>query len=297
MEHMSILSIANRITTEEEAYLFLEELRWGKGDEQRPVCPHCGHQKAYFLTPKTGNRRTGAADRASKTARRVWKCAGCRKQYSVTTGTIFHATHVSLRVWLMVIFEMCANKNGVAAREVERKYDLTPKSAWFVLHRIREAMRKEPLASMLVGTIVADETFIGGLPKNKHQQGKARAGTSKGHAGYPHHKTAVLSLIDKATGEVRSRVVSDVTGATLSKAIREQVDMTPSVLHGRINGVPATREELHSPRVRRPLVLRVCAWRCIHQPRRRLLLAVEAVARRHPPSCVSRASPEVPRRV
>ena len=148
MERMSIISIASKITNEDEAYRHLEELRWGK-DRSGQVCPHCGEmRKFYFLTPKEGgSRRTGSAERASKSARRLWKCADCRLQFSVTTGTIFHASHVSLRVWLMVIFEMCANKNGLAAREVERKYDLTPKTAWFVLHRIREAMKKEPLVS------------------------------------------------------------------------------------------------------------------------------------------------------
>lgn len=226
---MAIISIANRITTEEEAYLYLEELRWGKGDEKRPVCPHCGLMKAYFLKTPPGGRRTGTAERAGKSSRRIWKCAGCRKQFSVTTGTIFHATHVSLRVWLMVIFEMCANKNGVAAREIERKYDLTPKSAWFVLHRIREAMKREPLVGMLSGTIVADETFIGGKASNRHRQGTYVPGKMVKSMDRP--KVAVLSLLDTATGEVRSRVVPDVTAPTLANAIREQVNMAPSVLH------------------------------------------------------------------
>ena len=231
MERMSILTIANKITNEDEAYRYLEELRWGK-DRPGQACPHCGSMdKFYFLQPKTGSRRTGTAVRESKSARRVWKCAGCRKQFSVTTGTIFHGSHISLRVWLMVVFEMCSNKNGLAAREVERKYDLTPKSAWFMLHRVREAMKKEPLVGMLSGTILADETYIGGLPKNKHQQGRKRPGGGKGIAGQPHHKIAVLSLLDKGTGEVRSRVMPNVTAPDLAKAIAEQVDIGQSTLH------------------------------------------------------------------
>ena len=96
--------------------------------------------KFYFLTPKDGTEgrktRTG-----SNTQRRVWKCGDCRKQFSVLTGTIFHGTKISIRTWLFVVFEMCASKNGVSAREIERKYDITAKTAWFMLHRIREAMK------------------------------------------------------------------------------------------------------------------------------------------------------------
>lgn len=226
MAELSVLMIADRIADEAEAYLFLEELRWNG----TPVCPHCHAERVYFLNPANGSTRktrTGASS-----SRRVWKCGGCRKQFSVLTGTIFHGTKISLRKWLLVIFEMCASKNGVAAREIERKYDLTGKTAWFMLHRIREAMKREPLAGMLSGTVVADETFIGGKPKNKHQQGRPTGGYSnrRGSGGIAHLQP-VLSLVNRETGEVRSRVVNDVTGATLRKAIAEQVDMPVSTLH------------------------------------------------------------------
>ena len=72
--------------------------------------------------------------------RRVWKCRSCKRQFSVITNTVMHGSKIALRVWLMVIFELMASKNGVAAREIERKYGMTPCSAWFMLHRIREAM-------------------------------------------------------------------------------------------------------------------------------------------------------------
>ncbi|MCA1702847.1 MAG: IS1595 family transposase [Actinobacteria bacterium] len=215
---------------EHDAYLLLEELRW-KGP---PVCPHCGHDKAYFLTPKGGSRGTGmkkADGERTRSVRRVWKCAKCRKQFSVLTGTIFHGTKVSLRTWLMVMVQMSSAKNGISAREVERMHGVTPETAWFMLHRLRESMKRDPLAGLLAGTIVADETYIGGKPKNRHQQGRVRPGTSKGYAGTPKDKTPVLSLIDKATGEVRSRVVPNVTGETLGPAIRAQVDIANSRLH------------------------------------------------------------------
>ena len=84
------------------------------------------------------------------------------------TSTIFHGTKIPVKTWIFVILEMCASKNGVAAREIQRKYDLTPKAAWFMCHRIREGMRIGP-AALMTGTVTADETWIGGQPKFRHK--------------------------------------------------------------------------------------------------------------------------------
>jgi transposase-like protein len=229
VEKFSITALAALVPTEADAYKLIEELRWG----DRPVCPHCGHDgKCYFLNPANGvsrKTRTGAASQ-----RRVWKCGACKRQFSALTGTIFHGTKIPLRKWVLVVFEMGASKNGIAAREIERKYDMAPRSAWFMLHRIREAMKREPLVGMLSGTVVADETYIGGKLKNKHRQGvqrKAGFGAHKGPLGGQSHLTPVLSLVSRETGEVRSRVMPEVTAATLAKAIAEQVDVASSHLH------------------------------------------------------------------
>lgn len=241
MEQFSVIGIANRIPDETSAYVFLEDLRWGDD----PRCPHCDtDRKPYFLTPKNGETRK--TTRGTASPRRVWKCAACRKQFSVLTGTIFHGTKISVRTWVFVIFEMCANKNGLAAREIERKYDVTAKTAWFMLHRIREAMKREPLARMLGGnggTVVADETFIGGKPKNKHRSPGRKPVGAGAKSGPAYDKVAVLSLIDTATGEARSKVVNDVTGNTLRKAIAEQVDMAGTVLH--TDAAPAYKKIAH----------------------------------------------------
>ena len=142
----------------------MEKLRWPDG----PVCPHCAsREKHYFLTPKsgTGTRKTRTG---SETQRRVWKCKTCRKQFSVITGTVFHGTKVPLHTWLMVVFEMCANKNGVAAREIARKYGVAPKTAWFMTNRLREAMKNLAPERLICGVVVADETFIGPTPRFQH---------------------------------------------------------------------------------------------------------------------------------
>ena len=149
----TLMTIAKQIKSEAEAYAYMESMRWPNG----PICPHCGSvEKHYFLTPKSGaarKTRTG-----SLTERRVWKCKTCRKQFSVTTGTVFHGSKIPLQTWLMVVYEMCANKNGIAAREIARKYDVAPKTAWFMTQRLREAMKQKAPESLISGTVVIDET-------------------------------------------------------------------------------------------------------------------------------------------
>ncbi len=221
MSETSLIRLAERIPNEGTAYEYLEELRWGGS----PVCPHCGNEeRCYFLKPANGKSR---ATRTGKpTQRRLWKCGACRKQFSVLTDTVMHGTKIPVRTWVFVIFEMCASKNGVSAREIERKYGLAPRSAWFMTHRIREAMNADGL-SVFTGTVIADETFIGGRATNMHKRDRQRKITGTGSVD----KVAVLSLVNKGTGEVRSRVIPSVTRHNLRKAIAEQVNMAGSVLH------------------------------------------------------------------
>ncbi len=223
---LSIPRLAQNIATEGEAYLFLEGLRWGT-ESADVVCAHCGAiGRCFYLNPDNGTSRT--TTRGSVSQRRVWKCGDCRKQFSVLTGTIFHGTHISVRTWLMVIFEMCSSKNGVSAREIERKYELTAKTAWFMLHRIREAMRREPLAGLLSGVVAADETWIGGKPGN---QSKSKRAPRRNTWDRPHtEKPSVLALVDTKTGEVRSRIIPNVKGSTLREAIAQDVEMGATTL-------------------------------------------------------------------
>jgi transposase-like protein len=198
----------------------MEHLRWGEGTVP---CPHCDSAGADYIRPANGvsrRTRTGAMSE-----RRVWRCKSCRKQFSALTGTVFHGTKVSLRKWVLVVFEMASSKNGVSAREVQRKYDVCPRTAWFMMHRIREAMARKGLVTAMQGVVVADETFIGGKERNKHAWRRSPTSTAGGLG-----KTPVVSLIDSRTGEVRSAVVPDVTGATLERVIRANVDMPQSVL-------------------------------------------------------------------
>ncbi len=234
---LSIPAIASRIPTEGDAYELLEEWRW----HGHPACPHCGADDPYFLNPADGVRMS---NRGKPTERRLWKCRKCREKFSVLTGTVMHGTKISIRTWVFVIFELCASKNGIAAREIERRYNLSPKSAWFMLHRIREAMRADAFAGLLSGDIVADEAWIGGDPKNRH----ANDPRGKSKRGRGSLKTPVVSLIEASSGQIRSKVVADVSGKTLKAVISEYVDMPVSVLHTDSNmgyGFPAEKMAGH----------------------------------------------------
>lgn len=217
---MTVIDLADRLRTEADAYKFLEELRWTDGVA---VCPHCDHRGATYVAPTNGTSRKTRTGTQSQ--RRVWRCLSCRKQFSVITGTMMHGTKVPLRVWCLCIFEMVSSKNGVAAREIERKYGVCCRTAWHLMHRIRAAMARGDIPEPMEGIIIADETFIGGSDKNRPvSERKGQRGPAKG-------KTAVFTLINKATGEARSAVVPDVTGATLRKAIADQVRMNMSILY------------------------------------------------------------------
>lgn len=222
-QEFSIRRLADRLRSEADAYLMLEELRWG-GHPQ--ACPKCGGMdRCHYIAPKNGTDRKTRT--GSRSERRVWFCGHCRRQFSVLTDTIFHGTKIPLRTWLMVIFEFCAAKNSISAWEISRKYEITNESAWHMLHRIREAMKREPLAGLFAGTVQADETWVGGEPRNRHRNDPREPSRSYATTD----KAAVFSLINYETREVRSRVIPDVSGATLLAAIQENVDTSNTMLH------------------------------------------------------------------
>jgi transposase-like protein len=186
-------------------------------------------RKPYFLNPDNGSSRKTRT--GSHSQRRVWKCADCRKQFSVLTGTIMHGTKIEIRKWVLVMFEMAASKNGMSAREIQRKYDLTAEAAWFMAHRIREAMKRDPIAGLFTGRVVADETWYGGRHKNRHKNDPRSRGK-----GVMEDKAPIMSLISRETGEVRSRVVNDVKVDNLRAVLTEHVDPKLTHLHTDTSG-------------------------------------------------------------
>lgn len=186
---------------------WLEARRWPDG----PVCPHCGVvNRAYRLQAKSGSTRP--------VRKGVWKCMDCRKQFTVTIGTVFAETHIPLNKWLHAMHLMCSSKKGISAHQLHRTLEVTYKTAWFLCHRIREAMEKDAPADRgkFGGIVEADETFVGG--KGTGTQGGPMAGGSK---------IAVFSLIAR-DGEARSQVIPDLKAKTLQGIIRNEVEAKPT---------------------------------------------------------------------
>ncbi len=197
MEELNLATIAKHFSDEHSAWELVERIRWPEG----PTCPHCKHRKAYRLGAKSTRQ-------GKPSPRRVWRCRKCRKDFTCLVGTIFERTHIPLSKWLLGVHMMCAGKNGVSAHELHRQLGITLKSAWFMAHRVRYAMAREPLRSKLIGTIEADETWIGG---------------KQGGYNWRDNKVPVVSLVER-DGDARSHVVGDVGSMTLALVLRENVD-------------------------------------------------------------------------
>lgn len=130
---------APHFTNDEAARKFLADLRWPSG----PVCPHCGVVGHAYQVVRLG--KTGKVP-----AYGVYRCAEkvCRKDFSVTTGTVMERSHIALHKWLQAFYLMCSSKKGVSAHQLHRSLNITYKAAWFMAHRIREAMKTGGLAPL-----------------------------------------------------------------------------------------------------------------------------------------------------
>ncbi len=192
---MSILS-APWFHNEEAAYGYVEARVWPDG----PVCPHCG---GYDRISKMAGKSTRIG---------TYKCYQCRKPFTVKIGTIFESSHVPLRLWLQAIYLLCASKKGISSNQLHRTLGVTLKTAWFMSHRIREAMRSGDLAPFggKGGAVEVDETFIGRVEGKKVRHGYE-------------HKHKVLSLVDRETGRARSMVVDDLKTGTVAPIVRDNV--------------------------------------------------------------------------
>ena len=187
---------APRFIDEDAARKYLEGIRWPSG----PVCPHCGTVDKAYATKRAGKYRC-----ASK---------GCRKDFTVKIGTVFEASHIPLHKWLLAAYLLRSSMKGMSSHQLMRMLGVTYKTAWFMTHRIREAMRTGTFASPMGGagvTVEIDETFIGHKPRTEVRRGYA-------------HKNAILTFIQRG-GTSSSFHVDGTSAADLLPII--QADVLP----------------------------------------------------------------------
>jgi transposase-like protein len=183
------------LSDEDAAVELMIRLRWPGS----VACPRCGGADPYRLKPK--------AQKGRPARRGLFKCSQCRKQFSVTTGTVFESSHVPLSKWLMAIHLMSASKKGMSAHQLHRMLGITYRAAWFINHRLRYAMATNAsLFSKLTGTVEADETYIGG--RRRRNSGKS--------------KVAVVALVQRQ-GRVVAMPMDRVTADTVGREIERHV--------------------------------------------------------------------------
>lgn len=186
---------------EAAAYEWVEARIWPEG----PVCPHCGCM-GRISAMKGKSTRIGA-----------YKCYDCRKPFTVKVGTIFEASHVAMNVWLQAIYLMASRKKGISTHQLHRTLGVALRTAWFMSHRIREAMRDADLAPFGVdgGAVEVDETFIGNDRTIKPK------GEKKGRGC--HHKHKILALVDRESGRARTVVIDSLAAKDIAPILRENV--------------------------------------------------------------------------
>jgi transposase-like protein len=188
---------------EDAAFAYVEARVWPEG----PTCPHCG-----------GVERISKMQGKS-TRKGLYKCYQCRKPFTVRMGTIFESSHVPLHIWLQAMYLVAGSKKGISSNQLARTLGLTVKTAWFLSHRIREAMRGGDLSPMggEGGVVEVDETFIGNIPGAPVKQGGQ-------------HKMKVLALVHRESGQSRAFVVEKVDRESIIPIVMQNIDRETYVL-------------------------------------------------------------------
>lgn len=210
LKDLTLIQIIDRFPDDDTARQHLELMLWPNGI----VCPHCkcNDQKKFSDIKPNATAKTRAGLR--------W-CSNCKSPFTVTIGTVFEDSHIPLRKWLIAWYLICSSKKGISSLQLQRILELgSYRTALFMAHRIRHALKDESYPEKMSGTIEADETVIGGV----YPQSKGPKNDNKMH---------VVALVQRG-GQVRSKVMPTVNGSNLKQAVRENVEVC-SQLHTDLN--------------------------------------------------------------
>lgn len=216
----SVIDVAKTFATDEACLAYLEAARWPEGVR----CLKCeGDRVSKFTTAESTrtrkNRKTGEVTTVTVPARHLYQClnAECAHQFTATTGTLFHDTHLPLQKWFMAVALICNGKKGISAKQLERDLDVNYRTAWYLSHRIREAMAEGNGSDLLTGKVEMDETYVGG--KYDRRTKRAR-----------YDKIAVFGMKER-DGNVRAFQLPRATGGTINTAVEKNVAKDATMIY------------------------------------------------------------------
>ena len=217
-EFNSLAEMTTAIPDEDAATAHFTSIRWANS----AFCPHCGSVKIYHFSDN-----------------RVHKCGDCCQRFSIKVGTIFEASKVPLRKWLMAIWLLTSHKMGVASTQLARNIAVTQKTAWYMLHRLRAAAETKSFNEPLDGMVEADETFIDGKEKNKHADKR----TTGSHGGA--NKVAIMGIMERG-GELRARKMERLTTETMQAEVRANVRKGANLMTDEAKSYRGLKSDYHT---------------------------------------------------
>jgi len=203
---LTLIKIIDQFPTDEAAREHLESIRWPNGI----ICPHCKCSDQNKFS-------TIAANSAKKVRAGLRWCSSCEKQFTVTIGTIFEDSHIPLRKWLIAWYMVCSSKKGISSLQLQRNLEIgSYRTALFMTHRIRFALKDPSFNEKLSGTIEADETYVGGKTRGRGRH-------------FMGNKVPVVSLVERG-GRVRSQVMKRVTGKNLKAVLKANIHPSATIM-------------------------------------------------------------------
>lgn len=194
----NLLELTQEFNTEQKAIDHLKEIRW----HGKPYCPHCGFERVYQFSNNEN----------------LYKCASCRKKFTVKVGTIFEDSPLQIRKWFIAIWMITSHKKGISSLQLSKDIGVTQKTAWFVLNRLRFATNTKSFNEPLKNIVEVDETYLGGKERNKHLS--KRMENTQGRS--TKSKTPVLGLVER-NGKIKAFKIDDVQRQTIQSKIVENV--------------------------------------------------------------------------